>query len=242
MHAVKKLSLSKLTTLELRILADGVVSTLHPITSDFPFLKKGVTRVQESLHSIHSLHEIPQGEELLTEIAKVEKEMFTTLKTTCDILITNVGKAGYDPGKAGASGKLLELCTIWAPSLFEEDEQLTRTEVADVLRELFRKCNIVHQKNAEVSDILLTIKRQYRLLNELQTVYGDDKYHMRALKRHSATLEYHLESLFNSLTIYHDKRVDGFTEVIGPFNDHVSSVVERYESRTQRYNTTEIPN
>lgn len=230
MSAVNPIKLAVLNTEELSTLASGAVDTLLHMAGTHPHIHVTLREMRESLIAITKVQNIPTGDELLEEIKAIESEMFDSLKLVCEILTINIGKAGYAPGKAGASGTLMEILCQKSCSLFEEKD-MTTPDVCALVKDIFRDNLSAIRANADVGPILETVRLQSEVLEEYYHAHENDGVGKTKIDTHTSVLEFHLDSLLGYIQENTSKQVDGFVEVVSPLNDIISEVQQQYHSR-----------
>lgn len=232
MNRVKEISLSVLSTTELHSLADETVAVLSPLVDAHPNIESSLEVIKESLFTLSILQDIPQGEELSTQIENIEVNLYDSLRQICETLTRNIGMAAYDPGKAGASGRLLELFCQRFPMLFDEYSEESNSEVTDLLGQIFHEDLRRIRSNSGIAHSLESVKLRNSLLEDLRAV-RDKKQQSASTHAPRKLLEWHVDSLLTYMDSNSLQNND-FAQMVPPLNDIITSVIKQQAQRRDR--------
>lgn len=240
MLIIKDPALSKLSTPELRTLADGTITTLSPFAASHPLIDRSLEVVKGSLSAITNINNTPQGSDITEEIRTVDGDMDASLRLAREVMQANVNMAAYNPAKAAASEKLLSVMSKRSSALFSGGYVEQGAEVTDFLSDVFTDELADTREDSGVAPILETIKDQFSQLKELLAARAAEDTAPTTVKEQKQIIRYRLEKLYHYVDINCVDEIDGFTEVITPLNDIITSVMSQYRARETRRQNRDV--
>lgn len=225
MNRVKEISLSVLSTAELHSLADETVAMLSPLVDAHPNIERSLEAIKESLFTHSILQDIPQDEQLITQIETIEISLYDSLRQICETLINNIGMAAYNPGKAGASGRLLDLFSQKFPLLFDEYSEESNSKITDLLCQIFSDDLTRIRLNSGIAHSLESVNLRNTLLEDLRAV-RDKQQKPTSTQAPRIFLEHHVNSLltFMDSNSFQNKE---FAQMVPPLNEIITSVMKQ---------------